>query len=122
MGLDGSNGGMKDDFRGIFRGPLILETPIKVDSRREIWNGLRWQVGTEVDITIPNFIFINPRDCEDPSVDRESEFITPPPGVNDPWVDYHVGIRKLHIDTVATAPWNVHDSHGWLLMRRLAGS
>ena len=67
----------------------------------------------------PTFISINPRDCEDPSVDRGSES-TPRIPANVPWVDYHVVMLKLHIDTVATASLNKYDSHGWLSMRRLA--
>ena len=92
--LDDVNGRSKDNFRGTFRGAFIIEAIIGVDGRREVWNILRWQVSTEVESIIPTFIFINPRDCEDPSLHRESEFITPHPAANDPWVEYHVGMFK----------------------------
>ena len=89
--LDGANGRSKDDFRGIFRGLLMIEAPIGVDSQCEVRNVLRWQVSTEVQLSIPPSINdINSRDCEDPSLHRESEFTI----ANDPWVDYHVGIFK----------------------------
>jgi len=105
--------GSKDDFRDILRGAFTIEAMISVDSRRKVWNGIRWQVSTEVESMIPTSISINPRDCKRPPVDRESEFIPPSPGVNDPWVDYHVGMFKWYIDTVGKAAWNVYDYHGY---------
>jgi len=114
MGLDGGNGGMKDDFRGIMRGVFMTEAPISVDSRRKVWNGIRWQVSTEVESMIPTSISINPRDCKRPPVDRESEFI-PRMAANVPWVEYHVGMRNLNIHTVGNSPsmaaWNAYNYH-----------
>jgi len=123
IALDDSNGRMEDDFRDISRDILTIEAPISVHGGCEVWNGICWQVCTEVETKIPTSIFINPRDCEDSSVDRESELIPPPPGVNDPWVQYHVGMWKLYIYTVvAKTASNKEDSHGWLSMQRLAGN
>jgi len=85
--MDDSNGRMKDDFRGIWRGTIMKETIIRVDGGCEVWNDLHWQVSPQFEIIIPTFIFINPRDCEDPSLDRASEFIPNPVVVNDPWVE-----------------------------------
>ena len=118
---DASSGRMKNDFRGIWRGLLILETPISVDGQREIWNVLHWQVSTEADTIFPTSIFINPRDCEGPSLYRESEFIHVPSFVHVPWVDYHVVMFKFHIYTVGIAFRNVYHNHGyrcnsWILL------
>ena len=104
---DDSNGRMKDDLRGIFRGPLMKETIIKVDGGCEVWNDLRWQVSPQVESIIPTFISINPRDCEDPSLHRETKFIPRQAGADDPWVEYHVGMWKLHIYNVAIAVGHV---------------
>ena len=54
----------------------------------------------------------NPRDCDGPSVDRESEVkhSVPPrlaPHEDDPWVDYLVVMVKVHIHTAAKASLNV---------------
>ena len=108
--LDGSNGGMKDDLRGIFRGFFMIETVISVDGRCEIWNVLSWQVNTQIETTIPTFIVIifnNPGDCEDPSVDRESETIPNLVAGNDPGVDYQAcgscrTIMLLRLSTTST--------------------
>ena len=62
--MDGSNGRMKDDFRGIFRGPLMKETIIKVDGGCEVGNDLRWQVSTQPETMTPTFMFISSRDCD----------------------------------------------------------
>jgi len=51
--LDGSNGRMKDDFCGITRGTLILEAPIGVDSRREVWNGPPAVTATNFSVPVP---------------------------------------------------------------------
>jgi len=68
---------------------------------------------------IQTFIFlINPRDRKRPSVHRESEFTLDPVAVNDPWVEYHVGMFKSNINTVGKAAWSTYDSH-WLAMQRL---
>jgi len=40
MFLDGANGRMKDDFRGIFRGLLTTEAPISVDGGCKVRNDL----------------------------------------------------------------------------------
>ena len=109
---DGSNGRMKDDFCGIIRCAFITETMIKVNGGREVWNILRWQVSTEAEI-IPTSISINPRDCKDPSLYRESEFIAPPVVAHVPWVEYRAAMFKLHIYTVGPAPWNGDDKHGY---------
>ena len=75
--------------------------------------GIRWQVSLKVEMPIPTSIFINPRDCEGPSVDRKFEFMTiGQPANDDPWVEYHVGMCKLHIYTVAIA-FNPYDNHGY---------
>jgi len=110
--LDGSNGRMKDEFRDILRGTFTIETMISVDSGCEIGNVLSWQVYTQAETNGPTSIS-NPRDCQCPSVDRESEFIPSIVVVNDPWVGYHVGMLKLQFYTVDTAPWNEKDSHGY---------
>ena len=89
MFLDGANGRMKDDFRGIFRG--LLTTPTLTSCKH---------AGTNHP---PNL------DCEDPSVDRESEF-TPITAIV-PCIDYLVGMFKVHICTVAVAVWDGYDSH-----------
>ena len=104
--LDVSNGRMKVDFSGIIRGTLMIEAPVSIDGGSEVGNVLCWRVSTEEEIIIPTSIFINPRDCEDPSFHRESEFITHCEA-NDPWVEYHVGMWHCHICTVAKAPSNV---------------
>ena len=53
---------------------------------------------------------INPRDCEGPSIDRESEFTLIAAIV--PWINYLVGMFKVHIYTVAVAWWDGwYDSH-----------
>jgi len=115
--LDASNRGMKDDFRDMWRGILMFEAPISVDGRCEVWNVLRWQISTQAESITPTCIFINPRDCEGPSLHRESEFIRPPQDAvleaHEPWVEYHVGMLKLHIYTVANASWNAYDKHGY---------
>ena len=117
--LDGGTRRMKDDFRGIFRGAFMTEPMIGVDGRCEVWNALRWQVSTQEERIRPTSIIINPRDCKHPSVDRESESI--PRQANMPWVEYYVGMWKLHIYTVATESFNAYDSHGyrcngWLIL------
>ena len=38
--LDGSNGAMKDDFRGITRGKFMAETPIKVRVTVDVKSGM----------------------------------------------------------------------------------
>ena len=93
--------------------------PISVDGGCEVWNDLRRQVSTQPETIFPTSIFVNPRDCEGPSLHRESEF-TPPLAAHEPCVEYHVVMFKLHIYTVATAAWNAYDKHGyrcngWLL-------
>ena len=108
--LDGGNGWMKDDLLGIFRGFFITETVIKVDGGCEVWNVLRWQVSPEVETIIPTFIFINPRDCEGPSLHRETEFSVV---ANDLWVGYRVVMFKLHIYTVVIAFRNPYEKHGY---------
>jgi len=122
--LDGSNGRMKVDFSGIWRGTFMTETMISVDSGCKVRNAvIRWQVSPEEELTRPTFpppiLFLSlhrcPCDCEGPSVDRESEFTLPTAAVaNDPWVEYHVGMWKLHLNTVAiVASWNGDDTHGY---------
>jgi len=87
---------------------------ISVDRGCEVWNVLCWQVSTEVETINPTYIIFiistRSRDCEGPSVDRESEFI--PHIANVPWVEYHVGMWHYHIHTVAIAASDVYDSHG----------
>ena len=104
--LDGSNGRMKDDFRDIFRGAFTIETMISVDGRCEVWNDFRWHVSTQFELmTRPiNIISISPRDCEGPSVHRDTAFAR---GANDPWINFHVGMWKLHILTTFIYPMNV---------------
>ena len=95
---------MKDDFRDILRGTFIFETPISVDGGCEVRNLLRWQVSTQFESTLPtSTIRSGACDCQCPSVDRETECIPLPLVANDgPWIDYHVGMWKLHIQTVAS--------------------
>jgi len=121
--LDASNGRMKDDFRDIFRDSFI-----SVDSRCEVRNILRWHVSMEVETIRPTSIFISPRDCEGPSLHRESESIPPPPSSlgrsHVPCVEYHVGMWKLNIYTVAIGFRNDYDNHGyrcngWILDKRV---
>ena len=70
------------DFRDIFRGSFMIEAVISVpDGRREVRNGRRWHVSTEVEI-IPIFISIRSRD----SVDRETVF-TLIAAILVPWID-----------------------------------
>ena len=73
-----SNGRMKVDFRGIFRGIFTTEAPISVDGGCEVRNDLRWQVSTEEEST-PTFILINPRDCEDTSLHFTENLYLPQP-------------------------------------------
>ena len=114
LSLDDSNGRVKDDFRGIFRGSFITEAPIRVDGRCEVRNDLRWQVSTQPETINPTSIFVNPRDCEGPSLHRESEFMPPNDvAAYEPCVQYHVVMFKFNIYTIATAGWNVYYKHGY---------
>jgi len=109
--LDDANGGMKDDFRDISRRALMIETPRSVDGACEIWNVLRWQVSTQVETNKPTAISISSGDCEGRSADRETEFTPTAIVANVSWVDYHVGMRKLHNPNVAFALFNDYDDH-----------
>ena len=110
--VDGANGGMKDDLRGIERGLLTIETVTSVDSRCEVGNVLRWQVSTEAErIPTSIFISISSCDCESRSVERESECIRPLIVANESWIDNHVDMWKLHNHNVAPALCNEYDDH-----------
>ena len=98
-----------------------MQAPISVDSGCEIRNVLCWHVRTDFDLSRPTSIFINPRDCEGRSVDRETEFTAAnaPRTAKESWVDYHVGMWKLHNHNVACAPSNAYDDHDAATLRRL---